>query len=813
MKSKIYTIDNSVLTIFLFTVFLLAFNKIHDTDAWMHLSLGRLIWDFNGLPTKELFVYPNFSEPFRYSSWLFAVLFYLAFYITGSAGLVFLKASTVTTAFFFLLCDSLRPLKNGTVAVLVLSVVAVIAMQRFVMRPDIFLMLFLSSTIFILNSYLYRQTPKGLYFLPVILFFWANIHTSVNLIVVPVGAFVMGSLLQKFLNQRGLSEAPFLSNRQIRLLLIFFGASFLLSLFNPNGFGQYGAGVRFIGSAFYKQEIMELLPPTGKLKMFLLVLAGLISASFLLNPKNISIIHLFLVAPFLVMPFMAIRFNYLMLIVGGPIFARNVTCFCKRRKRIRDAAQSSPMKVFAVIPILAVVGLYITDRVPNSSFVDYENQFGVGFDEALMPSGAVAFMDREGIYGRVFNSYDYGQYIIWTGYPKRQIFVDARGGLPADLMEKSSRFRLDKDGGILDELYAKYKFDSMLIPAAEIATSLSVLQKIDVAFHHPEWALVYWDDKSLLYLRRHGAYQQSIDRFEYKTINPDTTLNFFVSNLGDEKRRKALEAELTRNISETGSEKALLFLGLLYYGNRQYEKAISSWEKVLSGSSRNSMYKNNAYALMGDIYFVLGDFGKSLDYFQKAPGNEAIPNIQLSIGKILFSQGEIKKAIEHFERAIKLDKTSIQGHASLIEAYRADGQEAKAGAIQQTYDDLVKIQGPKMYFERGVIAQQKNDLDAAIVEYKKSLDLNPTAPVVCTNLGFVYLDKKQPDKAYEYFMKALAGKDDFADAHYGLALTYKENRDAAKAIEHFEKYCELKPTGYFTRSAREQIEALKLNTK
>lgn len=799
--------DTVLLLLLLAAVFLLAFNKIHDTDAWMHLSLGRLIWDGKGLPATELFVYPNFSEPFSYTSWLFAVLFYLAFLAKGAGGLVFLKALTVSTAFFFLWRDAMQPKRYAPLALLVLTLVALIAMHRFVMRPDIFLMLFLASTIAILNAFLYDNNQKGLYFLPVILLAWANIHTSVNLIVVPLGAFVIGSLMQGYLNRRGLSEAPFLSTRQIKVLLLCFAGALLLSLLNPNGIGQYLAGVRFIGADFYKQEIEELLPPKGNIRIALWAVIALLGLSFVLNRKQFSIIHLLLVLPFMLMPFMATRFVYLIVIVGGPILCRNVAGFCTARKPCHDFAQGRLSIAASVLAVLTLTALYLGNRVQQASFlVGCSNQFGAGFDESAMPSGAVAFMNREKIFGRVFNAYSDGQYLIWTGYPQRQVFMDARGGLPKDLLEKSFRFRTSNQ--IVDELFARYQFDSILLPAMAVSSNDADLRKIDSAFQHPDWALVYWDNRSLLYVKRQGPYQPIIDRFEYRHVNPDAQLTYFASTLGDAAKRKAIEDELLRNITETGSSKARLYLGALYYSSRQYDRAIDILEQAIAAKEANE-YTRNAHALLGDIFFTTGDLAKSLAYYRQAPGNREAPVLQYNIGRILYRQGDLKGAIAHLERAVKLDPKSIDGYSSLIEAYQASGQTKKAAALQPRYSKLAGSQSAKLYFERGIAAQQNNDLDAAIAEYQKSLAANPAAPVVCTNLGFVYLDKGQPDMAYDYFLRAVQLQNDFANAHYGLALIYKERRQADKAIEHFERYCALEPRGFFYRTAREQVSELR----
>ena len=46
-------------------------------------------------------------------------------------------------------------------------------------------------------------------------------------------------------------------------------------------------------------------------------------------------------------------------------------------------------------------------------------------------------MDRRNITGRVFNLFQWGGYITWRDFPKRTVFVDPRGYIPTDLLEKN----------------------------------------------------------------------------------------------------------------------------------------------------------------------------------------------------------------------------------------------------------------------------------------------------------------------------------------------------------------------------------------
>ncbi len=76
MNNKTY--KSILIFIFLLSVFLLSIIKINDTDAWLHLSMGKIIWEKRGMPDNEPYLFTVQDEPFVYSSW-FLVLYTILF--------------------------------------------------------------------------------------------------------------------------------------------------------------------------------------------------------------------------------------------------------------------------------------------------------------------------------------------------------------------------------------------------------------------------------------------------------------------------------------------------------------------------------------------------------------------------------------------------------------------------------------------------------------------------------------------------------------------------------------------------------------
>lgn len=786
--------EGALLTLFVVSVFLSALNKIHDTDAWLHLSLGRLIWEMKAVPNVELFTYPIYGMPFSYNSWLFGLLCYALNTHFGAYGLVLLKASVLAVAFLILLKDSLRPYNNYAIAIIVMTAVLVISHYRFVIRPDMFLMVFLSFSIFSLNAFLY-ENKKYIYALPLVHLFWANMHASVIVMFVPFLAFIGGSLIQHYLGKRGIGSQNSLSKSQLKIITLVFIASFAATLLTPFPFHQYFYGPQVVSSAWHTQEISELLPPSGGRKIFLYLVVAVVSASFVLNGRRMSFIHLLLVLPFLYLPFVSVRFKFLIAITAGPVMVRNISAFLESKGW--SAFHKNVLMAISAVCVVAYGSLMVARAVSHE-------QFGFGFDYFLMPKGAVEYMDRKGIYGRMLNTFHFGQYIIWTGYPKRTVFIDARGHLPEELLEKPQQFR--SSPSVLDEMYKTYGFESILVRYLKPRQSYGLSSDLDLSFSHPQWALVYWDDISLLYLKRGGRYDRVIKNSEYRFMKPNMSFNHFITQTGDKEYQENLIKELKRTIAETGSLRARVFLGLLYSSGGFYEEAIDTLANVRSGHRDELKYI--AYAFTGDSYRNLGDLDKGLYFYRKALSSGENASLLYKIGILRLAKEEPKEALKHLEKALTLNSEMAHAYPMLIYTYQTLGMNEKAEEAQKKYYDLQSKSEGKKHFIRGLKAFFERNYDVAVKEYKKALEVDPFVPNIYVNLGSAYTKMGQIDEAYESFNIALRLNPDHATAHYGLAQLYKEHGNFEMAKNHFEEYIRIEPSGNLSRKANRQIKEL-----
>lgn len=97
----------------------------------------------------------------------------------------------------------------------------------------------------------------------------------------------------------------------------------------------------------------------------------------------------------------------------------------------------------------------------------------------------------------------------------------------------------------------------------------------------------------------------------------------------------------------------------------------------------------------------------------------------------------------------------------------------------------------RVYNYSGLAYHKVGDMDSAILQYKKSLSLDPFNIEAHINLGVSYFHKGLVDKAIINFKHAIEISPNNADAHYNLGVAYGEKGLTDQAYEEMRKGIEL----------------------
>jgi len=96
-------------------------------------------------------------------------------------------------------------------------------------------------------------------------------------------------------------------------------------------------------------------------------------------------------------------------------------------------------------------------------------------------------------------------------------------------------------------------------------------------------------------------------------------------------------------------------------------------------------------------------------------------------------------------------------------------------------------------FNQATSEFRQGSLDQALITYKQALELNRQCPQIYFNLGLIYNQKQQYDAAIENLQKAISFDPTYSKAMLHLGISYKNNHKLNEAIEQFKSTLKLNP--------------------
>jgi len=397
---------------FLLTAFLLSRTPI-DADLWWHLRAGQEMWAQKSILLTDIFSYTRAGAPWVNAFWLSELLLYglysLGRYFALAAFVALLGALT-----FHLVSKNLKG--NPFVDSFLLLLAVVTAAPIWGPRPQI-LSFFLVA---LLDLWLIRS-PRRQWMLVPFFALWANLHGGWIWGFLLLAAHIAGLFAQSLFQP----EERIPLQRQALHLLGWTTLSALAVGLNPNGlalwrlpFQQVNVSLQiqeWLSPDFHRVDFHPLL-----WMLFLLMLA----APFAKKPLNWP--QLFKVVGFAYLTFVAQRNIALFAITAAPLLSEWIQAFIESlpRRESRPAQDLDPRLtsilngVLIVVLSLAVLGNLFLISQPERVDKNY-------------PVAAVRWMQVHQPEGRLFNSYNWGGYLLWT-LPETPVFIDGRADLYGD---------------------------------------------------------------------------------------------------------------------------------------------------------------------------------------------------------------------------------------------------------------------------------------------------------------------------------------------------------------------------------------------
>lgn len=573
-------------------VVFIAVTDYSDYDFWWHLRLGELAFTSGHIAAPDTSSYTFAGRPQLSIEWLADIVIYLSYAAGGLWGCTLLKISVLLATFFLLF--SLLKAANGEddasfFATLATLVVVLYAIRfRLFVRPFMFSYLFFAGFLFLIDRFDRTGCRRYLYVLPVMEVLWANMSKFAFFGPLLIFIFFAAGLLQ--------------GKRRPEIAVLFI-ATVACSFINPSTYKLYTLPFDVMATKGIAHSVGEHQPMSfGMLWGYGLrytlgfqVLAVGVLISLVMFWRRLNYFQVFLTAAFF---FQALRMVRLVDFFSFSAAVPFSLCLAYGLRRVWF-----PLLRKRALPVL--FPLAILAAIPLSVINNKTYSFGSGIKADVFPEKAVEFLDAKNITGRLFNSYPFGGYIMWRT-PSRKVFIDGRGfGALYSTEFFNDYFEIVKSPEAWRRAEKRWGFDYAVIEYS----------RMDMGRHfpmhlrdNPEWALVYWDNASLVYLKRNDTNRAVIEEGEYRIVRPNFyDLSYLMAYLHSKKDTDDIIASIDREIAlnpanqEPRLAKAFLLFNM---GQARHDEALKEVESSL-GLKPDLAMEHSAHA------FLLVEKGRS----------------------------------------------------------------------------------------------------------------------------------------------------------------------------------------------------------
>src|ERR1700690_2588906 len=449
-----------------------------DPDVWWHIKLGDLILQTHRFPTTVPFSFTVAGQPWMACEWLGDTLFALVARIGGLRGLDALLL--VLGGAIILGLYALATLRSGSSKAGVVAAAALLPLATlcFTLRPQMLGFLFIILTLIALE--LFRSGKHAaVWFLPVIFFLWVNTHGSFPIGLGTIFVYWASGLIN--FRSGHLEAKAWTRSERIQLSGVFLAC---LSALAITPYGTRLAAYPFevasklpLGVASVQEwRSMPFNEPAGK--YFLVLLLGFIAAQVAFDfTWRVEELGLFLFGT--LMACLHLRF----VLIFVPFFVPLLAVIFGRWMSPYDRKKDQ----FALnAALIALVALGLVHYFPTRAYL--EERVAENF-----PVRAVEYIRQHATPDPMFNTYDFGGYLIWSRWPEHKVFIDG----PADPYER---------GGVLaDYLYARRTQPGTLSVLRAYGIQSALLQRNEALAYvlaaSPDWKAVYSDDLAVLFVR------------------------------------------------------------------------------------------------------------------------------------------------------------------------------------------------------------------------------------------------------------------------------------------------------------------------
>ena len=477
-------------------------NLLVDCDTGFHIKAGEYILETRSIPKYDPFSLFSPPMPWPTHEWLSDVIMASIAKISGLSGVVlfFIFMISITYSILFRVLRSNKG--NIIVDIILIVFVLVTSQMHWLARPHMFTLVFLIAWYYILDSF-QNDRNNFLYLLPPIMLLWINLHGGFILGFITIIVYLIYNIMKSYLSEGTEKE---IHTRKVKYFFLATMASAIVSLVNPKGFHTLLFPFDVVSNRLIMDNYGEFLSPNfhydpfTPFRYFLLLMI----ACFGIFKVKLNFIELALVLIFVNMSLFSARYIPLFAMTVAPILSKHVNIMLNQTNNkvinmvVNKAKVQESIDGSARGYVWPVVAIFIVIILAASNRINFK------FDEKIKPVTAVKFLKKEHFPGNMFNNDEFGDYIIYSAYPRYKVFFDSRADIYGNEKLQDYLNVINMKPG-WEKIFDKYNINWIIYNTDSALSQYLALKK--------DWKLVYADNVANIYIKNIRENEYLINKY------------------------------------------------------------------------------------------------------------------------------------------------------------------------------------------------------------------------------------------------------------------------------------------------------------
>ncbi len=434
-----------------------------DGDTGWHIRTGEWVLRNHAVPASDLFSFSRAGEPWFAWEWLSDVILALVHQYWGLAGVSFLAGGIIMASIMVLFHHMLWRGANVVVAFGVLLLAVGASSIHYLARPHVFTLLLMAIALFRVDRD--RRDPGRLIWLLVPLStVWVNLHGGFFALPVTLAVVAAGLAVEALLEDAHRPAKWSGARRYAMLAASAIGASIV----NPYGPKLHLHVARYMTSDWIRNLVQEFQAPDFRSESLLrfeaLLFAALLLGGWLLARRRVVDALLVLLWGHLALG--SVRHVPIFALVAAPIVAGEASRLWE--DWIKNCSARSLWRILwnlgaDMMPSFGRFSAWVVAIAAGALLLTPSAWWPRDFPERSFPVSLVRTEAARLAGARVFTSDQWGDYLIYRGWPRQKVFIDGRSDSYGRAIAEDYLALMNGRRG-WEGQFRKYQFDMALVP-------------------------------------------------------------------------------------------------------------------------------------------------------------------------------------------------------------------------------------------------------------------------------------------------------------------------------------------------------------